>query len=104
MGTPTEQVTGKKSTQSANILDYPAVVETLARQQKLPEVKVRAIVRGLVALVADGLKNGKAVHIGGLGVLRVREPKAPVAGGSQKVSKRVVLVPAKKFNDAVNLE
>jgi hypothetical protein len=59
MGAPTEQVTGKKIPQNADILDYPAVVETLARQRKLPEVKVRAIVRGLVALVGDGLKMAK---------------------------------------------
>lgn len=99
MSVPTDDVTGKKSLQSVNILDYPAVVEALADQQKLSEAKVRAVVRGLVALLADGLKNGKAVRIGGLGVLRVRERSAPTG-----LRKRVVLSSAKKLNNAVNLE
>jgi len=105
MSAPTDDEAVKKSVE---ILDYSTVVEKLADRQKLSEVKVRAVVRGLVALVADGLKSGKAVRIGGLGVLRVRDMEAraalTVGGKSHKASKRVVLSSAKKFNIAVNLE
>jgi nucleoid DNA-binding protein len=60
-------------------VDYPTIVEKLADQQNLSEVKVRAIVQDLIALLADSLKNVKAVRIGGLGVLRVRSANAGVA-------------------------
>jgi nucleoid DNA-binding protein len=105
---PKDDEAVKRSLHSVDILDYSTVVEKLADQQKLSEIKVRAVVRGLVALVADGLKSGKAVRIGGLGVLRVRDMQAraalTVGGKSHKVSKRVVLSSAKKFNIAVDLE
>jgi nucleoid DNA-binding protein len=103
-----DERTEKKGLRGADILDYPSVVEKLADQQKLPETKARAIVRDLIGIVAEGLKSGKAVRIGGLGVLRVRDRKAgAVAPGgeeAQNAGKRVVLSPAKKFNISIDLE
>ena len=97
----------KNGPNGVDILDFRTVVEKLADQQKLSEIKVRKVVRGLVAVVAEGLKNGQAVRIGGLGVLRVRniETRSPpiVGGKARKAKRRVVLSPAKKFNIAVDL-
>jgi nucleoid DNA-binding protein len=108
MAPPTDDRTVKKSLRGLEILDYPVVVEKLAEQQKLSEIKVRAVVRGLVGLVAEGLKTGKAVRIGGLGVLRIRDTKAPSAlpleDKPRAAKKRVVLSPAKQFNVAVDLD
>jgi nucleoid DNA-binding protein len=108
MAPPMDDRTVKKGLRGLEILDYPVVVEKLAEQQKLPEIKVRAIVRGLVGLVAEGLKTGKAVRIAGLGVLRIRDAKEPsaltVEGKPRGVKKRVVLSPAKQFNAAADLE
>jgi len=98
----------KKGPPGVDILDFRMVVEKLAGQQKLSEIQVRRVVRGLVALVADGLRNGQAVRIAGLGVLRVRNIEArsapTVQGDARKAKKRIVLSPAKKFNIAVDLE
>jgi nucleoid DNA-binding protein len=108
MKLPIHDQTEKKGLQSIDVMDYPTIVEKLADQQKLSEVKVRAIVRDFVALMAEGLKNGKAVRIGGLGLLRIRNAKAAAgstaAGESQTPKKRVVLSSSKKFNIAIDLD
>lgn len=108
MRSPTHDQPGKKGLQSVDNLDYPTVVEKLADQQKLPETKARAIVRDLIGIIADGLKSGKAVRIGGLGTLRVREAKvgevSPGHDETQTPRRRVVLSPEKKFNIAIDLE
>ncbi len=108
MKSPIHERTEKKGLRGADVLDYPSVVEKLADQQKLPETKARAIVRDLIGIVAEGLKSGKAVRIGGLGVLRVRDRKAgavaPGGDEAQNAGKRVVLSPAKKFNISIDLE
>ena len=98
----------RRGLERADIIDYPAVVEKLAERQKLPETKVRAVVRDLLAIAAEGLKDGKAVRIGGLGLLRIRDAQAGAAavgaGSTATAKKRVVLKSAKKFNIAVDLE
>jgi nucleoid DNA-binding protein len=90
-----------------NILDYAELVETLAQQQKLPGSKIRSILRGLFALTAEGLKEGKAVRIRGLGVLRIREPAAEVAPRAERPvrnpGKRIVLSAEKALKVAVHL-
>jgi nucleoid DNA-binding protein len=90
------------------MLDYPEIVDILAERQKLPGAKVRSILRDLIEITADGLRNGKAVRIGGLGVLRIRDKRAGIAaateGGGQKTPRRVVFASAKKFKSATELE
>jgi nucleoid DNA-binding protein len=86
----------------SEVLDYPTLVTKLAEQQRLPDSKIRAIVRGLFALAAEGLKEGKPVRIRGLGVLRVREPAA-TAGNPRAARKRVVLVPEKALKATLGL-
>ena len=90
----------------ASVLDFATLVEALAAQQKLPASKIRATLRGLFALTAEGLKSGKAVRIRGLGVLKVREAPAAGerAGGSARGSgKRIVLAADKALKGAVEL-
>jgi nucleoid DNA-binding protein len=103
-----EDVT-KKGGADATVLDYATLVEQLAAQQRVPSRKVRAIVSGLTALAAAGLKDGKVVRIGGFGSLQVRDRKAAAAGESGEaarsaVGKRVVLSFSKKFKAASDVE
>ena len=86
----------------SGVLDYPTLVTKLAEQQRLPDSKIRAVVQGLFALAAEGLKEGKAVRVRGLGVLRVREPVA-TAGAARSARKRVVLVPEKALKATLGL-
>jgi nucleoid DNA-binding protein len=90
-----------------NILEFSSLVETLAQQQSLPDQKVRMILRGLFALAAEGLKEGKAVRIRGLGVLRVREAAAARVSSGQpqprEQRKRIVLSPDRGLKSAVGL-
>jgi len=104
MRSPIQGQFEKKGLRSVDVVDYPALVEELAAKQKLPEKKVRAVMRDLVALIADGLGKGKAVRIGGLGVLRVRELKGAAAAGASTPTKRVVLSSAKKLKIALDIE
>jgi len=93
-------------TKRDDVLDFATLVETLAQQQKLPDSKIRAVLRELFALTAEGLKSGKAVRIRGLGLLQVREPAAASQrpGSSGRVpAKRIVLSPEKALKAAAGL-
>jgi nucleoid DNA-binding protein len=87
-----------------NVVEFATLVEALAQQQKLRESQVRALLRQLFALTADGLKNGKLVRIRGLGTLRIREPAADAATRQGRpVQRRVVLVAEKTLKAALGL-
>jgi nucleoid DNA-binding protein len=84
-----------------DVLGFAELVTALAQQQKLPDSKVRSILRGLFALTAEGLKSGKSVRIQGLGMLRVREPAAAAPG--RVPGKRIVLAAEKALKAAAGL-
>ena len=87
-----------------NVLDFATLVATLAQQQKLPDNKIRAVLRGLFDLTAEGLKSGKAVRIRGLGMLQVREPgPAALQRTGGQAPKRIVLSAEKALKAAVDL-
>ena len=97
-----EEETVKKAGKNANVLDYPGMVDKLARDQKIPGAKVRQLVRALTAAVAEGLKAGKIVRIPGLGSLEVRN--LPVKEGQpERHEKRIVLLAAKTLKVSVNI-
>jgi nucleoid DNA-binding protein len=82
-----------------NVLEFATLVEALAQQQKLGESQVRAILRQLFSLTAEGLRAGKSVRIRGLGMLRIREPAADVPareGRSARSARRRIVVSAEK--------
>lgn len=91
----------------ANVVEFATLVETLAQTQKLRQSQVRAVLRQLFALTADGLRAGKSVRIRGLGMLRIREPAGDVPAREGRpvrgARKRIVLSAEKALKAALDL-
>ena len=81
------------------VLRYPAVLENLAKQLRVPKQTVKSVIEGLVSFAAEELKGGKRVQIGPLGDLILRE--VPAKDGEAGTRRRPVLVAAKKFKESV---
>lgn len=85
---------------SRNALDSRTLAEALAKDTGVPLKKVLQLLTGLASKSAAALKEGKSVHITGLGVLLARERPA-AAGSADAATKHIVLAPAKQLKAAV---
>jgi DNA-binding protein HU-beta len=80
----------------------------LAESQDMPKRQVESMLGEFIQSVADHLKKGTKIRIGGLGILQVRSRPArmgrnPATGAQIQIaaSKKIAFRPAKELKDAV---
>jgi DNA-binding protein HU-beta len=104
---PAKKAASAKTAPQATIT-LRQVATKLAETHDLPTKVAESMLKNLVALTAQHLKNGDKIRLTGLGILQVRARPArmgrnPATGASIQIaaSKRIAFRPAKELKEAV---